>query len=295
MNGSTPGLVTIVTPTLNAARFLKSTIESVLAQSYSSIEYFVVDGGSRDETLDIATAYGPRVVILERRHSTQAEAIREGFRRANGEYFAFLNADDVIEPSDIAVLVGALRSDPAAPFAYSDAEFIDEDGRTIGRYPTGDFDFAALAESCFICQPATLIRAAAYRTVGGIDARYQAAFDYDLWFRLARLDPPVRVPGVYAGARMHTGSKTHRLRRANFREIVTLLQHNNGYVPFSWVHAYAGILVTGKDLFFDPPQGSLKRTALTLWLGLAFNPRRWARFIAEYVREIYRLRRGAHD
>lgn len=293
MNPGAHPLVSIVTPTLNAAGFLRETLESVLRQNHPRVEYIVVDGGSTDATLPITAEYSERVRIVQLPGSTQSQAIREGFRRASGEYYAFLNADDTLEREAVTRLLQSLRDAPQAPFAYGDALFVDREGREIRPYPTADFDAAALAQSCFICQPATLIRADSYARAGGIQTRYDAAFDYDLWFRLSAFAAPVRVRTLCARARMHAASKSHRLRRTNLKEICGIVRRNRGYVPFTWVHAYAGVLATGQDLFFDPPRGSPRRTLLTLWLGCALNRGQPGRFVREFRREVRRLRNGA--
>lgn len=287
----TPELVSIVTPTLNAGRYLRETIDSVLAQTYRPIEYFLVDGGSTDDTLAIAREFRDRLALVERPGLTQAQAIEEGFRRARGEYYAFLNGDDLLGAHCIEHLHGPLSDDSQAPFAYADTTLIDERGHEIGAYPTAPFDRTMLASSCFISQPATLVRASAYNAVGGVDPSYHAAFDYDLWFRLSALAAPVFAPGVCAMARMHKESKSHRCRNQVLPEICRVVRRNNDYVPFSWIHAYAGVLATGKDLFFDPPSGSLRRSVLTLFLGLQHNAQRPLRFANEYLREVRRLRR----
>lgn len=284
------GLVSIVTPSLDGAEFFSDTIRSVLAQSYPSLEYIVVDGGSRDDTITIARAFGDRVRILEMPSSSQAEAINAGFREARGEFLAFLGADDVLETGAIGLLVAALDDHAEAPYAYGDGVFTDDRGEILSAYPTRAFSVDALARSCFICQPATLMRAKHFYAVGGLDEHLNAAFDYDLWFRLAKAFPnPIRINKVVARARMHRNSKTFVSREDNFREACSVVRKHYGYVPFSWTHAYAGILTTKQDLFFHPPQGSKRRTLLTMWLGLLKNYRRPIRFLREFVSESIRL------
>jgi glycosyltransferase involved in cell wall biosynthesis len=291
-NGRIPGLVSIVTACLDGGAYLDTTIQSVLAQTYRSVEYILVDGGSTDASLSIAAGFGDRIVRLMLPKSSQTEATNAGFRASRGEFFAFLGADDVLAPNAIEKMVEALRERPTAPFVYADAEFIGTAGDVLGSYPTRDFDARALAEYCYVCQPATLIRSDVFGRANGLAERYDAAFDYDLWIRLAHTEPPpVRLPLVLAGARMHYQTKTYRTRRQNVREIRRVVRRHYGYVPFSWIHAYAGLALTDCDMFFDPPRGSLQRTLLTLFVGLADNRSRPLAFVREYLREVCRLRR----
>src|SRR3977135_236299 len=98
-------LVSIVTPSFNQGRFIRRTIESVLAQTYPNIEYVVVDGGSPDETLDVLKSYGDRVRWLSEADAGQTDAINKGLRLTNGEIVGYLNSDDVLFPEAIARVV----------------------------------------------------------------------------------------------------------------------------------------------------------------------------------------------
>lgn len=79
-------LVTIVTPTLNAGRYLSETIDSVLSQNYPRIEYIVVDGGSTDETSRILARYEPHVRVFREKDTGAAQALNRGFRRGPARF-----------------------------------------------------------------------------------------------------------------------------------------------------------------------------------------------------------------
>ena len=287
------GLVTIVTPTLHAARYLRETVESVLGQTYHPIEYIIVDSGSDDGTSSIARSLAGTARFLSAPGLTQAQAINYGFRHAGGEFFTFLNADDTLYPHAIASAVAALRSAPDAPFAYADGLHVDSLSRPISAYPSRTFSHEALRRECFICQPATLIRSSAFSDAGGLDETLETAFDYDLWIRLTgENERPLKIDDLWATSRMHEQNKSLRERATVYGEVFGVLQKHFGYVPFNWIHAYAGYLIEGKDYFFERPTGSPRRTLLTLRLGLWENKRHWVRFAREFVQEVFRLRRA---
>lgn len=286
------GLVSIVTPTLHAARFLRETVESVLSQTYAPIEYIIVDGGSSDDTHSIARSAEEKLTFLSAPGLNQAQAINYGFARADGEFFTFLNADDTLYPHAIESAVAALRNAPTAPFAYGEGLHVDSIGRPMGSYPSLPFSQDALSKECFICQPATLLRAQALADAGGLDESLETAFDYDLWIRLSAAVAPVRVDELWATSRMHAENKSMQHRSVVYDEVFAMMKKYYGYVPFNWVHAYAGYMLEGKD-FFAPPTGSPRRTLLTLRVGLWENRRHWARFLREFTTEVLRLKAAA--
>src|SRR5258707_639255 len=135
---STP-LVTIVTPCLNAERFLEQTILSVLEQDYPRIEYIVVDGGSTDGTLEILRKYERSLHWESAPDRGTADAVNRGFAHGSGEILGFLNADDVYRPRAVSTAMRHLQESSEAG-VYGDAWWIDENGELIAPYPVRDYD-----------------------------------------------------------------------------------------------------------------------------------------------------------
>ncbi len=265
--------VSIVTPVLNGARFIRDTIESVLAQTYAPIEYVVVDGCSNDGTLEIVREYGARVRTSPGPDGGQGDALRKGFAETHGDLIAYLNADDTLLPAAIETLVAELRAHPQAGLVYGDALHVDESGGTIARYPTRPFDAQALRRQCFIAQPATLLRRSAYEAAGGIDAALEFALDYDLWLRLAESCEVRYVPALVATSRMYPANKTLRSRLALYREVFGVLRRRCGYVPYEWCAGYAAqLLEPSADQFFRRPRPMKLAAPLALCIGMGANP-----------------------
>jgi len=206
-----PPLVSIVTPSFNQSRYLERTMRSVLAQDYPCLEYFVMDGGSTDGSLEIIRCYENRLAgWVSEPDRGQTDAINKGFSRASGEIFAWLNSDDTYNPGAIAAAVKFLQENPQVRLVYGDANFIDENDRVQGRFAAAQTDLMRLRRGyVHIPQQAAFWRADLWRQAAPLDPSFYFAMDYDLWVRLARLSEICYLPGApWANFRLHTGGKT---------------------------------------------------------------------------------------
>jgi len=203
--------VSIVTPSFNQARYLESTIRSVLEQEYPHIEYLIVDGGSTDGSVEIIKKYAGQLAWwVSEKDKGQTDALNKGFARATGDIFAWLNSDDTYEPGAIAAAVKYLDEHPEIGLVYAETNFIDEQGRVIGRFPAAQTDLPRLQRGyVHIPQQAAFFRASLWQQVGPLDPAFYFAMDYDLWVRLARLAPLAYLPGqTWANFRLHSSGKT---------------------------------------------------------------------------------------
>jgi glycosyltransferase involved in cell wall biosynthesis len=276
-------LITIVTPCLNAERFLDETIRSVLEQDYPRIEYIVMDGGSTDGTLDILRKYENKLRWLSGPDGGAADAVNRGFALGKGEILAFLNADDLYHPSAVSAAVRYLRENAEAAGVYGDAWWIDENGARIAPYPVRDFDRELLERECFICQPASFFRRQAFESIGGLDPGLRLTFDYELWLRLTRTYPLLRIDATLADSRMHPANKTLGQRSGVFRETFQVLKRDCGYVPFQWIYAWLCFEADARDQFFEPLRPSVLRYLQSLPVGLWTNSGRMGRYMAEWA------------
>jgi len=203
-------LVSIVTPSFNQAPYLEATIRSVLEQNYPDLEYIVVDGGSSDGSVDILRRYAERLAWwVSEPDKGQTDALNKGFAHARGEILAWLNSDDTYQPGAVAEAVAFLRSQPELGLVYGDANFIDENGRLIGRFSAAQTDYRRLRRGyVHIPQQAAFFRADLWRKVGPLDPSFYFAMDYDLWVRIAALAPIRYTPRTWANFRLHTQGKT---------------------------------------------------------------------------------------
>lgn len=203
-------LVSIVTPSYNQARFLDETMKSVLDQDYPNLEYLVVDGGSTDDSLEIIQRYASRLAWwVSEPDSGQTDAINKGFSHAKGDILAWLNSDDIYQPGAISEAVAFLVENPEVGMVYGDVNFIDENGKVIGKFAARQTDYRRLRRGyVHIPQQAAFFRADLWRQVGPLDPSFYFAMDYDLWVRLAKITRLVYYPRLWANFRLHGSGKT---------------------------------------------------------------------------------------
>lgn len=228
--------ISIVTPVLNGERFLRRTVESVLSQSGPfELEYIVRDGLSTDRTLDILSEYKGRLKVVSERDGSPQEAINAGFAMATGDIGAWLGADDVYEPGALAKVAAFFEGRPSCQWLYGRCRIIDAEDREIRRMVTlykeliGHFHSrdVLLCEN-YINQPAVFWRMDLWRKAGGLHSSYKAAWDYELWLKMAELAPPSPLHGTLASFRRHPGSISEGFTERQFREELAIASERGG-------------------------------------------------------------------
>lgn len=180
MSGS---LISIVVLCHNYGRYLAEAIDSALAQHYPATEVIVVDDGSTDDSLEVASRYGDRVRVLTQENQGLARTCNRGAREATGELFVFLSADDRLEPTYVSELSAALGRQPEASFAYCSARLF---GAESGVMPSRPFSAFSLIRGRNYINGSALTRRADYLDAGGYpeDLGEGAFDDWDFWLTM---------------------------------------------------------------------------------------------------------------
>jgi glycosyltransferase involved in cell wall biosynthesis len=282
-------LITVVTPCLNAAGFIRHTIESVLSQDFEEIEYLILDGGSTDGTPEIAREYGDRVVVVSEPDNGTASAINRGFRKARGSVIAWLNADDTYLPGAVSSAMRALHSDPEAAAVYGNAYWTDESGQILRPYPVHPSAPELLHKECLICQPACFMRTSAVREIDYLDEQLRYSFDYELWMRLRQKGHFVFVPEFWATSRMHSANKTLGQRAGVLQESIAVLMRHFEYVPATWIYGYESYLRDRRDQFYEPTSTSYAAYLRAFPTGWKINRRHPWRYTLEWAAMFTRI------
>jgi glycosyltransferase involved in cell wall biosynthesis len=239
----------IVTPSYNQGRYIRATIESVLAQQIPGLRYLVIDGGSTDETLDVLRSFDGRVRWISEPDKGTADAINKGFKSVGGEILAWLNSDDIYYEGALTTVQEFLEKNPDVDVVYGDADHIDENGAFIEKYPTEPWSWERFCEICFISQPAAFFRRRVVEKLGALDTRYPHCVDYELWIRWSKAGARFQhLPQTLAATRLHPDAKTVAKRLACHEDINNILRDQLGKVPQRWVLNYAYAAVDDRGL-----------------------------------------------
>jgi glycosyltransferase involved in cell wall biosynthesis len=264
--------VGLVTSTLDAARYLDETLRSIHDEpgNLSALEQHVlVDAGSRDATLEIASQYPVDVVHYP--GSTLYEALNLGFECVRGDVLGYVNADDVYFPGALRRVAEHFARHPNCTWAYGGVFLVDETGNRLGRIsPPAWLDAQSLVGLGWLCvpQPAMFLRRQTWARIKGFDTSYRFASDYDLVLRLLReVGSGARLPGEFADFRLHAQTLTReegvldeavRVRRAHTtNRRAELLK---GFALRASVNAVSPTLVVSKLLGRLPLARSLRMT-----------------------------------
>lgn len=279
-----PRRVSVITPSYNQGRFIERTITSVLSQAVpGDLEYLVMDGGSRDDTVEVLKRYNHRVQWVSEKDGGQADAVNKGLARATGDIIGWLNSDDIYYPGALATACEVFDSHPQIDLIYGNANHIDEHDAVIEPYPTDAWDFPKLLETCYLCQPAVFLRKSVVDRFGPLNPDLHFCLDYEYWVRLGSLGARfLKVEQVLAGSRLYAETKTLGSRIRVHAEINDMLREHVRRVPDRWLYNYAHAVLDDKQV---PRSDSLRFPLLVSMLSV-YASLRWNRGVSIAMREM---------
>ena len=227
--------ISVVTPSFSQGIFIEKTILSVLEQEYPVLEYFVQDGGSMDETVDILKKYESKLTDWQsEKDNGQSEALNRGFAKTTGEIMAWINSDDIFLPGAFSTVASYFNRYPEIDVIYGNRLLIDENDMQIGRWILPQHDHDVLSWVDFIPQETLFWRRRVWEKVGGsIDESFHFAMDWDLLARFRHVRANFMHIDCFLGAfRVYSSQKTSLLiNDVGDREMARIRQRLLGRVP----------------------------------------------------------------
>ncbi|MCG2613982.1 glycosyltransferase [Terrimonas sp. NA20] len=202
--------ITIVTPSFNQGQYIEDTIKSVLDQGYPHLEYFVIDGGSTDNTLEVIKKYEDRITYwISEKDSGQSNAINKGFRRATGDIINWINSDDQLMPGSLHAIAGYFNQHKDVALVHGRIEYFGEGitSFTSTNLSTADLENRYIAHIC-MPQPASFYRKQLLDEQGLLDETLHFSMDTDLFVRAGLHYKILQVEDVFSRFRLHAASKS---------------------------------------------------------------------------------------
>jgi glycosyltransferase involved in cell wall biosynthesis len=204
--------ITIITPSFNQGAYLERTIRSVLDQGYPNLEYFVVDGGSTDESVQIIRRYERQLAgwVSEKDHG-QTDAINKGLAAATGDIVAYLNSDDTYAAGSLARVAELMSGPNGSRWVVGACLMIDQRDRITGRFehrrPRSFGEYLGHT-SGMLPQPSCFWAGDIFERHGWFDTHMHYCFDYEFHCRLlAAGEEPLLIDEPLAAFRVHEESK----------------------------------------------------------------------------------------
>lgn len=182
--------ISIITATYNSGQTLTDTLESVLRQSYTDIDYVIVDGGSKDNTLDIIRRYEPcfegRMRWISEPDKGIYDAMNKGIQMATGDVVGLLNSDDFYTSNDVLEHVARALSDPNVDAIYGDIHYVNDDDLThcVRYYSSRVFSRGLMRLGFMPAHPSFYCRRTIYEKYGLFDTSLRVAADFENLLRL---------------------------------------------------------------------------------------------------------------
>jgi glycosyltransferase involved in cell wall biosynthesis len=207
-------IVSVLMPVYNAERYVAETVESILAQTFTDFEFIIIDDGSRDGSLKILETYAAkdkRIRLTSRDNKGIARTTNEMLGKAEGEFIALMDNDDIALPDRLARQVEFLQANPHVVGVSGTYQFIDEKGRLLLTSPVPENNdqiqrllLAGYANN--MPHPCAMIRRESLIGIGGYSETLKVAADLDMQLRLGEVGELANIKEPILQYRVHMNS-----------------------------------------------------------------------------------------
>ncbi len=224
--------ISVVTPSFNSIHTIRDTIESVARQAYPDVEHIVMDGGSKDGTVDLLKEY-PHLIWVSEKDEGHYHAMNKGIERATGDIVVILNADDCFCPGALQKVGEAFAAHPDWDGLFGDIRYVDAGGREIYCRREAKFDYNVLRFSgvCYVIHQTLFVRKALHDRLGLYrHKQFKNGCDYDFILKLGQARCNIgHLKTVLVDYRYHEHGQSADLRvTANMAKENAILRKEHG-------------------------------------------------------------------
>lgn len=181
--------ISVITATYNSASTLRDTVESVLSQTYKNIEYIIVDGLSKDNTVDIIKEYEPkfngRMRYVSEKDKGLYDAMNKGIAMATGDVIGILNSDDFYTSNNVLETVAQTMNDKNIDAVYGDIHFVNDNdlNKCVRYYSSAIFRRSLMRIGLMPAHPSFYCKREVYTKYGPFDTTYKIGADFESLLR----------------------------------------------------------------------------------------------------------------
>lgn len=178
--------ISIITATYNSEATIKDTLESVNAQTYPNIEHIIVDGASKDNTLDLVKKYGKRVsLIISEPDKGIYDAMNKGIKAATGDVIGILNSDDFYANNSIVEKIADIFKHIGCDSLFGNLDFVAEKNpnKIIRHWKSSPFIQGSFIKGWHPPHPTFFVRSEIYEKYGNFDTSFKVSADFELMLR----------------------------------------------------------------------------------------------------------------
>ena len=186
--------VSIITISYNAEVTIEKTLKSIKSQSYDNIEHIIVDGGSKDNTLEICNSYPHVSKIISESDRGVYDAFNKGLKIAAGDIIGFLNADDVFfSENSVQEIVNAF-SNNETDIVYGNLDYVNQEGKVIRNWISKPYEKGLVKKAWMPAHPSFYCKKEVYDRLGGYNDSFKIAGDFELCLRFLEMN---NIPSFY--------------------------------------------------------------------------------------------------
>lgn len=232
--------ISIITVSYNSASTIEDTIKSVLAQNYADLEYLIIDGGSKDNTMEIVGKYKDKIaIIISEPDKGIYDAMNKGVKLATGEVVGILNSDDFFQHETVLKEVADAFSSGGFDACYGDIEYVDrlDTNKKVRFWKAGEYEKNKLESGWIMPHPAVFIKKETYSRNGLYNLDFPIAADYELLLRYLMQGAKVKYINSTLVCMREGGTSAMSLeqRRKGWNELKRAWTVNNLKVPMFFI------------------------------------------------------------
>jgi glycosyltransferase involved in cell wall biosynthesis len=206
-------LLSIITGTYNSSKYIADCVNSINRQDYPNIEHIIIDGASKDNTVEIIKNTPNRLTkLISEKDNGIYDAMNKGLKLGDGEILGILNSDDFYNSPDVLSKVVKAFEDPNIDCVYGDMLYVDQDNtnKVVRTWITGNYSKNGFRKGWHPAHPSFFVRKSVYEKYGYFNLKFGLAADFELMLRLMEKH---KIKGAYLPfpmVRMRLGGATNK-------------------------------------------------------------------------------------